>query len=100
MRSTRWPGATTVAYNDKFANIYVGDGLKDLGNSKYFSITKLPVIQKEYAIGEGAIGNTEELNEQNDPTLAEEVAFEEDKKAGENEGKEEGEENAEEEQDE
>ncbi|KAJ1343554.1 hypothetical protein BSLG_001823 [Batrachochytrium salamandrivorans] len=47
LRSTRWPGAVVVAYNDKFANIYVGDGLKDLGSPlQRYLPPKLDQIQK------------------------------------------------------
>ncbi|KAI8925429.1 radial spokehead-like protein [Entophlyctis helioformis] len=104
LRSTRWPGATVVAYNDKFANIYMGDGLKDLGNPlQRFVPPKLGDIQKEYATGEGADGNAELLVEQTDPTIEQEKAYEDEKRAKEAEGKEggsDGEENAEGDEDE
>nr|KAJ3420715.1 Radial spoke head protein 4 A [Polyrhizophydium stewartii] len=92
LRSTRWPGAAVVSYNDKFANIYVGFGLKDLGSPvQRFVPPRLPEIQREYATGEGAEGNAELLLEQLDPTIEQEKAFEDEKKAKEAEGKEGGE---------
>lgn len=60
---------------------------------------KLGPIQKEFATGEGAEGLPELLVEQNDPTLEQEKAYEDEKKAKETDGKEgdgENEENAEE----
>ncbi|KAI9203128.1 radial spokehead-like protein [Polychytrium aggregatum] len=76
MRSTRWPGAAVVAFNDKFTNIYVGDGLKDLGNPvQHFIPPKLPEIQSEYT----PLGA--EITEQVDPTVEEEKAYEEALKA-------------------
>ncbi|KAJ3088786.1 Radial spoke head protein 4 A [Quaeritorhiza haematococci] len=89
LRSTRWPGAHVVAYNDKFANVYIGDGLKDLGSpTPTFTMPQLPDIQKEYGSGvEGAPGAPAEITEQNDPTLEEEKAFEEEKKKKEEEEK-------------
>ncbi|KAJ3298750.1 Radial spoke head protein 4 A [Borealophlyctis nickersoniae] len=98
LRSCRWPGAVVVAYNDKFANVYVGDGLKDLGNPvQQFVPPPLPEVQKEYAPAEG---NENELVEQIDPTVAEEKAFtdEQERKARENEGKDESDEEGEDEE--
>ncbi|KAI8819381.1 radial spokehead-like protein [Fimicolochytrium jonesii] len=86
LRCTRWPGATVVSYNEKFANIYVGDGHKD---QTRFVPPPLPELQKEYATGEGAAGNVEFITEQNDPSLAEETAFEEERRAREEEQQEE-----------
>lgn len=72
LRSTRWPGATTVAYNDKFSNIYIGDGLKSLGNPEQtFVLPSLPELQNEYTPAEGVT-----FAEANDPTVEEEKAFE------------------------
>ncbi|KAI8806047.1 radial spokehead-like protein-domain-containing protein [Cladochytrium replicatum] len=83
LRSNRWPGAFVVAYNDKFSNLYIGNGLKDLGNpSQSFIPPPLPEIQKEYGSGvEGALGSPDELVEQVDPTAEEEAAFEAEQKA-------------------
>ncbi|KAJ3037548.1 Radial spoke head protein 4 A [Rhizophlyctis rosea] len=84
LTNTRWPGATTVAYNDKFANIYVGDGLKSLPPGSHFFIPPpLPEIQGEYQpkvpeddeVPEG--GRRGELDEQKDPTVEEEREFQE-----------------------
>lgn len=82
-----------VAYNDKFANIYVGDGHKDQGR---FIPPPLPEVQKEYATGDGAAGAAEDITEHNDPTLEEEMAFEEEKRAREEEQEEESDEEEEE----
>ncbi|KAJ3189489.1 Radial spoke head protein 4 A [Gaertneriomyces sp. JEL0708] len=93
LRSTSWPGATVIAYNDKFVNIYIGDGLKDasLGDGGQYAPPPLPPMQHEY---EG-----DDINELMDPTMAEEQAFEDERKAREEdqEGSEEEEEEAEEE---
>lgn len=86
LKSNRWPGASVVAYNDKFANIYIGDGLKDLGNPvQHFIPPKLGEIQKEFIPNE----NPEILVEQLDPTLEEEQMFEDEQKAKNNDDKEE-----------
>ncbi|KAJ1345024.1 hypothetical protein BSLG_000539 [Batrachochytrium salamandrivorans] len=78
LRSTRWPGAVVVAYNDKFANIYVGDGLKDLGSPlQRYLPPKLDQIQKEYGMGEGAESQVDLLVEQSDPTVEQEREFNE-----------------------
>ncbi|CDW87426.1 UNKNOWN [Stylonychia lemnae] len=45
LRSLRWPGAITVAQNGKFANIYVGHGLKRGDVS--FNPTEPPDVQKD-----------------------------------------------------
>ncbi|RKO92975.1 radial spokehead-like protein, partial [Blyttiomyces helicus] len=77
LRSTRWPGATVVAYNDRFNNVYVGDGLKELSDARQrFVPPPLPEVQKEYA---------EPMMEQADPTLEEEKAYEDEKRAKEEE---------------
>ncbi|KAJ3270098.1 Radial spoke head protein 4 A [Terramyces sp. JEL0728] len=87
LRSNYWPGAQTMAYNDKFANIYIGDGLKDLGNPEQnFVPPALGPIQKEYTIPEGVEIS---LSEQLDPTVEAEEAYEEEKRAKDDEGKEE-----------
>ncbi|KAJ3260820.1 Radial spoke head protein 4 A [Boothiomyces macroporosus] len=87
LRSNNWPGASAMAYNDKFANIYVGDGLKDLGNpEQHFVPPALGPIQKEYTIPEGSENI---LTEQLDPTVEAEEAYEEEKRAKDDEGKEE-----------
>ncbi|KAI9145021.1 radial spokehead-like protein [Paraphysoderma sedebokerense] len=66
LRSNRWPGAHSVFYNGKFANIYVGDGLKDLGDQG-FAVPVIPTQRQEYP----------DLKEQLDPTVEEEKKFEE-----------------------
>ena len=82
IRSSRWPGAITVAYNDKFANVYIGDGLKDLGHPvPKFAPPALGPIQTEYATGETAAGNPELLIEQLDPTIEAEAELEAEKRA-------------------
>ncbi|KAJ3170630.1 Radial spoke head protein 4 A [Geranomyces variabilis] len=86
LRCTRWPGATVVSYNEKFANVYIGDGQRD---TPRFVPPPLAELQKEYASGPGAPGTVEDITEQNDPTLAEETAFEEEKRAREEEQQEE-----------
>lgn len=95
LRSNRWPGAVVVAYNDKFANVYLGDGQKSLGNpAQNFIVPKLGEVQKEFASGvEGAPGSAEDIVEQVDPTVEEEQAFEDSLKVKEEgDEKEEGEE--------
>ncbi|KAJ3195504.1 Radial spoke head protein 4 A [Irineochytrium annulatum] len=103
LRSTRWPGATVVAYNDKFANIYVGDGIREqpMSQGGLFIPPPLPDVMKEFVLvvkteeeeaEEGAPPKETMLVEQKDPTVAEEQAYEELKKAKEEEGKEEEEE--------
>ncbi|KAI8614407.1 radial spokehead-like protein-domain-containing protein [Chytriomyces sp. MP71] len=116
LRSTRWPGAIIVAYNDKFANIYVGDGHGDIGKGLALKDGMmlppvLPDIAKEFVLiekeenpddPENPIIKEKQLTEQKDPTVEEENAFEEAKRAKEEEAKdaaEEGEEAAEEEED-
>ncbi|EPZ32600.1 Radial spokehead-like protein domain-containing protein [Rozella allomycis CSF55] len=89
-RSNRWPGAINIGYRDKFANIYVGDGLK---YESAWSIPSLPEVNQEYGIKQEKNEETGEINfvfpleinEQIDPTLEEETAFEEAKKAKEEE---------------
>ncbi|KAJ3302502.1 Radial spoke head protein 4 A [Kappamyces sp. JEL0829] len=95
LRSNRWPGAIVLAYADKFANIYVGDGLKDIGNpAQNYMPVALGPIAKEYAAGEGSTGLAELLVEQLDPTVEVETAFEDEKRAKEEEEKEGDEEGA------
>ena len=98
LRSTRWPGATVIAYNDKFTNIYVGWGHKE---QLRFVPPKLALTQKEYAPAAEVEGAVDLLVEQLDPTIEQEKAFEDEKKAKEQEGKEgeEGEAEAEEDED-
>jgi radial spoke head protein 4/6 len=96
LKSTRWPGAVIVAYNDKFANIYVGDGLRDVSSETgLFVPPELPEVSKEFVLmvkeGEEEELKEKELIEQVDPTVEEEQAFEDAKKAKEAEGKENGE---------
>ena len=93
LRSNTWPGACVLAYSDKFANIYIGDGLKEGGP---FTPPVLGKIEKEFAVDEAT---PDALIEQIDPTVETETAFEDAKKAKDDEGKEgdaEGEEGAEE----
>jgi len=70
LKSNRWPGAVTVGYSDRFVNIYVGYGLKEL--SRPYAPPKVPEEQKEYEPSD-----PNDLVELNDPTVAEEIAFEE-----------------------
>ncbi|KAJ3211568.1 hypothetical protein HDU67_004423 [Dinochytrium kinnereticum] len=93
LRSTRWPGAIVVAYNDKFANIYVGDGHRE---QPVFIPPPLPEIQKEFVLvvkGEDEEDEERvrevELVEGRDPSVEEEKAFEESRRSKEGEGKEE-----------
>ncbi|KAJ3222575.1 Radial spoke head protein 4 A [Clydaea vesicula] len=82
LRNNRWPGASVISYNDKFASIYMGDGQKNLGNPQQnFIVPKLPEIQKEFGSGvEGGFGSQTDITEQVDPTLEEEKAFEDSQK--------------------
>jgi radial spoke head protein 4A len=89
LKSNRWPGALVVAYNDKFANVYIGDGQKSLGNpAQNFIVPKLSEVQKEYAgaVVDDAPPSVEEITEQVDPTVDEEQAFEDSLKVKEKEG--------------
>ena len=86
LRSNRWPGAIVVAHNDKFTNVYIGDGQKNLGNPmQHFIVPKLPDIQVEYG--------ADVLVENDDPTVEEEKAFEDSQKVKEEEVAEDGEPN-------
>lgn len=78
LRSLRWPGAQAIVHNDKFTNIYVGYGLKDLGGEQQIILPALPDVQIEYATSgiEGAPGTIEEITEMNDPSVEEEQTFE------------------------
>jgi radial spoke head protein 4A len=74
LRSNRWHGAVTVGYNEKFANIYVGWGLKELGRP--FVPAPLPAVQSEY----GIVNPTPEeagLQEATEVSLEEEKAYNE-----------------------
>jgi radial spoke head protein 4A len=84
LRSNKWPGANVLAYSDKFANIYIGDGLKDTGSFKPPILGK---IEKEFVPAEAT---PEALVEQFDPNVEAETAFEDSKKVKEDEGKEGG----------
>eukprot|EP00824_Muranothrix_gubernata_P010406 TRINITY_DN2340_c0_g1_i1.p1 TRINITY_DN2340_c0_g1~~TRINITY_DN2340_c0_g1_i1.p1 ORF type:complete len:615 (+),score=157.52 TRINITY_DN2340_c0_g1_i1:52-1845(+) len=73
VHSTRWPGAVALAYGDQFANVYIGYGVKALGTA--FTPVSPPAVQSE----------APEVEEQVDPTLEEEEAYEAAKKAKEEE---------------
>jgi radial spoke head protein 4A len=92
LRSNRWPGAFTVGFNDKFANIYVGWGQKDL--NKPYAAPALTEVQREYGVPTGP-GTAEDVTEKNDPTLEEEQAYNEANKKQDEDGEGEGEEEAE-----
>ncbi|KAI9343476.1 radial spokehead-like protein [Zopfochytrium polystomum] len=98
LRSTRWPGAVIVAYNDKFANVYIGDGHREVPSTSAGGLhlpPPLPPVQKEYdADGGGGEMRPGVFTEQRDPTVEEETAFEEAQKAKEEQDAEEGEEGA------
>ncbi|KAJ3338512.1 Radial spoke head protein 4 A [Gonapodya sp. JEL0774] len=102
LASNRWPGAHTIAYQDRFANVYVGDGVKAITNTHGYHIPEgLPECAKEWVDkdkkeeeeeekdkedlsveGEGkAKVNLGVLVEQVEPTLEQEKAAEEDKAA-------------------
>jgi radial spoke head protein 4A len=74
LRSTRWPGAVAIAYNEKFANIYVGDGLKDLAGKLYVD-EPLPNVEQEYG-SENGPGNRADITEERDASVEDEKAFE------------------------
>ncbi|KXS21200.1 hypothetical protein M427DRAFT_65972 [Gonapodya prolifera JEL478] len=101
--SNRWPGAHTVAYQDRFANVYVGDGIKMVTDAHGYHIPE-PVPdcamewvdkdkkeedeqpeEKEEDEGEGGEKKVKEnlgvLVEQVEPTLEQEKALEEEKAA-------------------
>lgn len=90
LKSNRWIGATVVSYNDKFTNIYMGNGLKNLGNpTPTFAPPLLPPVQSEFDAPEG----TTPLEEQLDPTVEAEAALEAERKSKEeSKAEEEGEE--------
>eukprot|EP00158_Paraphelidium_tribonemae_P005455 Partr_v1_DN27351_c1_g1_i2_m46283 putative Radial spoke len=46
LRNNLWPGAVTVGFNDKFANIYIGWGVKDL--QEQFIPEPIGTMQREY----------------------------------------------------
>ena len=75
VRSNRWPGATSIIYNDMFTNVYVGYGLKDLGAEQAIVLPALPTIQKEWS-QEDENGELIELKEQVDPSVDQEEAYE------------------------
>ena len=80
VKNTRWPGTLTVWKEEKFANIYVGYGIKAIGENYY--PTQLMKVDKDPA----------DLEEQKEPFPEKEPPKPEEKKEGE-EG--EGEENKE-----
>jgi radial spoke head protein 4A len=68
-----------VSYNDKFANVYMGDGLKDLGSPiPAFAPPPLPAVQGEYVAPEGT---PDILAEQIDPSIEAEAALEAERRA-------------------
>ena len=90
VKNLRWPGTLTVWKEDKFANIYVGYGIKAIGENYY--PTQLMKVDKD----------PEDLEEQKEPFPEKEPPKPEEKKEGEEgegEGGE-GEENKQEEQEE
>ncbi|XP_058494764.1 radial spoke head protein 4 homolog A-like [Solea solea] len=68
LRSNLWPGAYAYACGKKFENIYVGWGLKDVGEG--YSPPLPPLPQKEYPSGP-------EITEAQDPSVEEEQVLEE-----------------------
>ena len=82
VKNLRWPGTLTVWKEEKFANIYIGYGIKAIGEN-YFP-TQLMKVDKDPA----------DLNEQKEPFPEKEPPKPEEKKEGEEGG--EGEENKEE----
>lgn len=74
LRSNRWPGAVSIGYNDKFANIYMGWGLKETGHVHVPA--PLPPIQLEYGSSEASPDSAANIVEQADPTFEEEQATE------------------------
>ncbi|ORZ31730.1 radial spokehead-like protein [Catenaria anguillulae PL171] len=75
LRSNRWPGAHAVYYNGKFACVYVGDGIKELGSTP-FTLPAVPKMRAEYAVPAKWAGKVG-LTEKDDPSVADEKAFEE-----------------------
>jgi len=73
VKNTRWPGTLTVWKEEKFANIYVGYGIKAIGEN-YFP-TQLAKIDKDPA----------DLEEQKEPNPEKEPPKPEEKKEGEGE---------------
>jgi hypothetical protein len=101
LKPARWPGAATIAYGDKFANIYVGTGLREEGGEVVppSAPKRLGEVQKEWSFalqGDEAAVEAEKIAEQADPTPEAEAAYEEERRAKEKgEGGEGGEEGAE-----
>ncbi|KAJ1566492.1 Radial spoke head protein 4 A [Cladochytrium tenue] len=62
LRSTRWPGAVLVAYNDRFASIYIGDGHREVGSggSGLQVPPGLGAVMGEYVIPRGDEGEGDE----------------------------------------
>ena len=81
VKNLRWPGTLTVWKEEKFANIYIGHGIKAIGENYY--PTQLQKIDKDPA----------DLEEQKEPFPEKEPPKSEEKKEGEEGG--EGEENKE-----
>ncbi|KAI9223271.1 radial spokehead-like protein [Blastocladiella britannica] len=79
LRSNRWPGAHAVYYNGKFACMYVGDGLKELGGVP-LAMPAIPPLATEYKLRANAPAEylaAGRLVEQNDPTVEDEKRHEE-----------------------
>ena len=76
VKNNRWPGTLTVWKEEKFANIYVGFGIKAIGEN-YFP-TQLSKIDKDPG----------DLEEQKEPNPEKEPPKPEEKKEGEGEGEE------------
>ena len=71
IRNTRWPGTLTVWKEEKFANIYVGYGIKAIGENYY--PTQLMKVDKD----------PQDLEEQKEPFPEKEPPKPEEKKEGE-----------------
>ena len=71
VRNTRWPGTLTVWKEEKFANIYVGYGIKAIGENYY--PTQLMKVDKD----------PQDLEEQKEPFPEKEPPKPEEKKEGE-----------------
>lgn len=84
LRSNRWPGAHAVYHAGRFASIYIGDGIKEQEGLAH-KVPPLLKIQDEWgaavlspdpAAASTVVSEKRDLKEQDDPTVADEMAFE------------------------
>ena len=64
LRSNRWPGAYSYAKDDRFANIYIGYGIKYTGEPYSPPLPSIPLNEQD------------QPEEHDDPTIEEEEEYE------------------------